>query len=1227
MEGTPVTESHKRDRRQAVLNSQLMKELMETSDEEESDQDDLEEERPKKRAYRGQKQSRRGGEGEKESTAKTKRPSKNAAAKFDIGTSSLIEIIKNKPKFVGEAALKWLERYEANPVDGLNELLLTMFEACGVTLDLDEESYMELDVDDVVKEMLSKAKQGLMEDYLGAKKDGRMFKENLLSFWDTLVCESQEGALFDQQLMEKVMDYVIALSCTPPRIFRNVATLIGLQLVTSFVSVAKTLGQSRETAQRQLNAEKKKRKEGARIESLNKQLSEKHEKITMVEEMMRKIFTGLFMHRYRDVDSEIRQACISAMGSWIVSYPSLFLQDLYLKYIGWTLNDKNPEVRNSSIGALQALYEVDDHVPSLSLFSARFSNRMVEMADDVDLTVAVNSIGLLKQLLKHQLLNDDELGSLFDLLIDEAPQIRLAVGDLVYDHLIAQSSEGEDDEDLTGQLERVLRILREFCADPILCDYVIDALWDKCSAMKDWKCMITMLLEDTTSKELNEEDTTILVRVLLASVKKAVGEKIVPSTEQRKSNFLPKAQKEAQENRKREMTLAMVKSHAKLLRKYLADNAKVSAIIEIGMYMQLELYSLKRQEQNFISVLQLIKDAFFKHGDENILKTCIKVLSFATNESQGDLQDSANQVIKETADDLLVKLRSAITQAGESEDDYSLTVNLRRLYQLQLAVNISDNHLFTDLQGILNDYSNLEDEVIRLVLSNMFLHLAWGLKSIDLDNPDDNLVKEVLTKRDKLMEQLQSILNSLLDSWQQDDARNILTCTMCAILSDLWSLFSQAKLEGTKLQALSYCPSKQLLEQFWKLCEYRLSAPDGSEEEIPEEPQAVEYMNEKDAVVSCAAKLIAHDLVPKDHLGPALLSHFILHGKIVEETVKQLLTQVKKYSKLEDLSHIYLDAMKRAYERHIEDVAGSDEDVTRSESYVACKELGDRLAGTFFGFQRKEFRPSILGIVKGGIDFALNNAPKRVSFLEVGVLQFAQKLSAADIKDIVTNVEKQVEEMDVDADPSSWQPYFSFVEALREKIARAEPIEKESGRPPRPGRKKRDLKGKKLFENPETSSDEESPPSESEDAAEEDDDEDDNTPLFHVRQSTRKKRAPAPAAKVSQIDSTQATPAEITLSAEALEEEAFEEQTFRRGPLSPDDPLMTGSATEEQLPVMEFGGLNARTTAISGESDKETEEAHDPYSTADAPPVRNKRPVSFSSDDEDQSVGKKARHE
>lgn len=69
-------------------------------------------------------------------------------------------------------------------------------------------------------------------------------------------------------------------------------------------------------------------------------------------------------------------------------------------------------------------------------------------------------------------------------------------------------------------------------------------------------------------------------------------------------------------------------------------------------------------------------------------------------------------------------------------------------------------------------------QVIRLVLLNMFLHVAWALKSIDIDNPDENMIKTVLSKRDVLMEQLQSILNSLLDSWQQDNARSFLTSTV-----------------------------------------------------------------------------------------------------------------------------------------------------------------------------------------------------------------------------------------------------------------------------------------------------------------------------------------------------------------------------------------------------------------------------------------------------------------
>lgn len=61
---------------------------------------------------------------------------------------------------------------------------------------------------------------------------------------------------------------------------------------------------------------------------------------------------------------------------------------------------KSAGVRKAAVLALQNLYEVEDNVPTLSLFTERFSNRMIELADDVDVSVAVCAIGLVKQLLR-----------------------------------------------------------------------------------------------------------------------------------------------------------------------------------------------------------------------------------------------------------------------------------------------------------------------------------------------------------------------------------------------------------------------------------------------------------------------------------------------------------------------------------------------------------------------------------------------------------------------------------------------------------------------------------------------------------------------------------------------------------------------------------------------------------------------------------------------------------
>lgn len=49
---------------------------------------------------------------------------------------------------------------------------------------------------------------------------------------------------------------------------------------------------------------------------------------------------SVFFSLCRDILPEIRAICIEEIGCWMQSYSTSFLNDSYLKYIGWTLHDK-----------------------------------------------------------------------------------------------------------------------------------------------------------------------------------------------------------------------------------------------------------------------------------------------------------------------------------------------------------------------------------------------------------------------------------------------------------------------------------------------------------------------------------------------------------------------------------------------------------------------------------------------------------------------------------------------------------------------------------------------------------------------------------------------------------------------------------------------------------------------------------------------------------------------
>ncbi|KFR16107.1 Putative STAG3-like 1, partial [Opisthocomus hoazin] len=70
----------------------------------------------------------------------------------------------------------------------------------------------------------------------------------------------------------------------------------------------------------------------------------------------------------RDVVPEIRAICMEELGTWMRSYAASFLTDGYLKYIGWTLHDKQREVRLQCVKALQGLYCCRDTAGHMELF-------------------------------------------------------------------------------------------------------------------------------------------------------------------------------------------------------------------------------------------------------------------------------------------------------------------------------------------------------------------------------------------------------------------------------------------------------------------------------------------------------------------------------------------------------------------------------------------------------------------------------------------------------------------------------------------------------------------------------------------------------------------------------------------------------------------------------------------------------------------------------------------
>lgn len=335
--------------------------------------------------------------------------------------------------------------------------------------------------------------------------------------------------------------------------------IIFQKVMTALVDILLSLSVSKDACQRQYDNERQKssaKRASDRIEMLLAKRKEIEENELEIQNFINFIFKAVFIHRYRDVCSEIRCICMNEIGEWMAKCPDKFLDDTFLKYIGWTLYDKAGECRLKCLQALQPLYDSEELQGRLELFTSRFKNRLVEMSLDKEIDVAVSAIKLLTVVVMQNdaALEDRDCENLYELVFHTNRSMAQAAGEFLNQKLFNKM-----DTTVSGkrgkkvnQNASMLQLLVQFLIECELHDhptYLVDAIWDLHPMLKDWKCMTDLLLDDSdeTMNDLNER---YLIEVVTCCVRQAAtGEIPVARRPQTQKKFNAKELKQIQDDR------------------------------------------------------------------------------------------------------------------------------------------------------------------------------------------------------------------------------------------------------------------------------------------------------------------------------------------------------------------------------------------------------------------------------------------------------------------------------------------------------------------------------------------------------------------------------------------------------------------------------------------------------------------------------------------------------
>lgn len=781
---------------------------------------------------------------------------------------------------IGKFALQlllddWIESYRQDREAATLELLQFFLRSSGCLGKITPAMRESMDNTQIIRQMVEEFDEECGADYplVMTGPQWKKFRVNFCEFVHVLIKQCQYSIIYDQYLMESLISWLISLSDSQVRAFRHTATLAAMKLMTALVDVALLLSINLDNTQRQYENERTKsrdRRASERLDSLISKRQEIDENIKDINLMLSYLFKSMFVHRYRDVVPEIRAICIYEIGVWMKRFPNHFLDDSYLKYVGWTLHDKVSDVRLKCLQSLLPLYETEEIARKMELFTNKFKDRIVAMSLDKDSEVAVQAIRLLIQIHKHHrdVLSDKDCEHLYEIVYVTNRGMAQAAGEFLNERLF-QVNDSLDIRSKRGKKRSahtpLIRDLVQFFIESEFhehASYLVDSLIDSHPMMKDWECMTDLLIEEAGPDEepLDDKQETSLIEIMICCIRQSVSNEPPICREAGSRRQLSNKEMRLSQDEKNRITEHFIHTLPMLLDIFKTDQDKVANLMMIPQYFELGL--LTQNAAHLERLLKLMNDIVDIHSDTEVLEACAKSYEYLYDEdysfsrnvwlSKSSLIDMLVSKYKETSENFALNPNS-------QPDNELASLIIKKLSVFYSSHDLTGWSIWTDLfdrwiRPVAQDNIPVPVQATRYAIVACHQGLIWEMHLLNEGKEQNVDEKNLLEKANDLIGDLRNIL-----AYRHcDDLREQAYVSLC----DLLIVFSPC-LKKSKFPSLYYHAERPLIQELELFLLEKVFIEDYSpDDDEMQSNSKLETLHKKRKFLSGYSKLIMYNIIP-----------------------------------------------------------------------------------------------------------------------------------------------------------------------------------------------------------------------------------------------------------------------------------------------------------------------------------------------------------------------------